>query len=399
MFDTVSTAPPDAILGLTEAFRNDENPHKINLGVGVYKDANGGTPVLDAVKAAEQRLVDSEATKGYLPIGGDPVYCEHARKLLLGDDHALLESGRLFTVQTPGGTGGLRVAGDYIKSCHPGATLWMSDPTWPNHPSVFEAAGLSCETYPYFDAERNALDAEAMSVGLSRVKAGDVVLLHGCCHNPTGVDLTIDQWKAVAELIRDKGALPLVDFAYQGFALDLDVDAGGLRALLDIVPEALVCSSYSKNFGLYRDRVGALTVLAGSPAAAGAVESQVKQVIRRNYSNPPAHGGAVVRTILDDAGLRKQWESELTAMRDRINTMRALFAKSLDDRNVQLSPSGNAFVIEQRGMFTMSGIGKDAIARLRDEHAVYVVGSGRINVAGMTEQNMPYLCDAIAASL
>ncbi|MEM7626383.1 MAG: amino acid aminotransferase [Planctomycetota bacterium] len=397
MFEQVQPAPPDPILGLTEAFRADPNPAKVNLAVGVYKDADGRTPVLASVKEAERKLIESQTTKGYLPIDGSPEYGQFVRSMLFGADSEFVGGGRTKTADTPGGTGALRVAADYLQQNHPKAMVWLSDPTWVNHAAIFAAAGVPTYTYAYLDRQRNTLDFSAMLDALGTMREGDVVLLHGCCHNPTGVDPTPDQWKQIAAVTKARRVVPMVDFAYQGFGEGLEEDAAGLRAIAAVHDEFLVCSSFSKNFGLYRERVGALTVVAGSPAAADAVTSQVKAVVRRNYSNPPAHGAEVVATILSDDALRSQWEGELAGMRDRINTMRAAFAAGLDERGVKLAPDGNGFVSRQRGMFTLSGLGQDHVVALRKKFSIYIVGSGRINVAGMTEKNLPVLCDAIAA--
>jgi aspartate/tyrosine/aromatic aminotransferase len=397
MFQSVQPAPPDAILGLSEAFKADTNPNKINLAVGVYKDEQGNTPTLAAVTAAEKWLIDNEPTKSYLGIDGSPGYGKSTRELLFGKDNDLVSNGRAVTFQCPGGTGALRVAGDYLANNHTGATLWLSDPTWANHHAIFQAAGLPTQSYAYLDSETNALDFDAMTQSLGVVKAGDVVLLHGCCHNPTGVDPTLEQWLAIAQLLKDKGALPLIDFAYQGFAEDVDADAAGLREVLTVCDEVLICSSYSKNFGLYRERVGALTVVAADASQAAAVQSQVKTTIRRNYSNPPAHGALVVERILSDPSLTQQWLDELAQMRGRINGMRTVLRQALDSRGVQLNANGNGFIEQQYGMFTMSGLTKDQVAKLKAEHAIYIVGSGRINVAGITPSNLDTLCDAIAA--
>lgn len=397
MFKSVQPAPPDAILGLTEAFKADPRTGKINLAVGVYQDENGQTATLAAVRAAEKWLLDNEPTKSYLGIDGSPGYGKATRRLLFGEASDLVSNGRAVTTQCPGGTGALRVAGDYLAANHKGATLWLSDPTWPNHPSIFEASGLAVKTYPYFDAKANTLAFDAMCAALSEAKAGDVVLLHGCCHNPTGVDPTAAQWKQIAHLLKDKQLLPLLDFAYQGFADGLEEDAAGLRAVLGICDEMLICSSYSKNFGLYRERVGALTVVGASAEQTAIVQSQVKVAVRRNYSSPPAHGGLVVEHILDDASLTKQWIEELAQMRGRINAMRSALKQGLDKRGVRLSARGNGFIESQRGMFTMSGLTKDQVGKLKADHAIYIVGSGRINVAGIDASNLDKLCDAIAA--
>ncbi len=397
MFQSIQPAPPDPILGLTDAYRADPNPAKINLAVGVFKDAQGNTPVLASVKAAEQRLVDAEATKSYMPIEGSPAYGRLVQAMLFGEKHEFLAQNRARTAATPGGTGGLRVAADYLKQNHPGATVWLSDPTWANHHGIFNAAGIKTQTYAYLDPQTNALDFDGVIAAIQRLPAGDVVLLHGCCHNPTGIDPSGAQWQTIAQTVAKRGLLPLVDFAYQGFGEGLEPDAAGLRAVAAVCDELLVCSSFSKNFGLYRERVGAFTVVASDAATADAVFSQVKAVIRRNYSNPPAHGSEVVSTILTDDKLRTQWEAELAAMRERIHEMRGAFKAGLDERGIQLTTQGNGFVTQQNGMFTMSGLSKDHVAALRERHAIYIVGSGRINVAGMTPTNLPVLCDAIAA--
>ena len=397
MFQSVQPAPPDAILGLTEAFKADPNPEKINLAVGVYKDEQGATPTLAAVTAAEKWLIDNEPSKSYLGIDGSSGYGMATRELLFGKDSDLVSNGRAVTFQCPGGTGALRVAGDYLANNHAGTTLWLSDPTWANHHAIFQAAGLPTQKYAYLDTQTNALDFDAMTKAFLEVKPGDVVLLHGCCHNPTGVDPTVDQWRQVAQHLKDIGALPLIDFAYQGFAVDVDADAAGLREVLSVCDEVLVCSSDSKNFGLYRERVGALTVVAADASQASAVQSQVKTAIRRNYSNPPAHGALVVEHILSDAGLTQQWLDELTQMRGRINGMRTALRQAIDSRGVHLNANGNGFIEQQNGMFTMSGLTKEQVAKLKAEHAIYIVGSGRINVAGITPSNIDRLCDAIAA--
>ncbi|RLT39210.1 MAG: aspartate/tyrosine/aromatic aminotransferase [Chloroflexi bacterium] len=393
MFDAITPAPPDAILGMTEAFKKDPNPRKTNLAVGVYKDAGGATPVLETVKEAERRLLDWEKTKSYLPIDGIPEYDAACQELVFGPGHPVLTSGRAVTAQAPGGTGALRVAADFISEISPGATVWISDPTWPNHPSVFQSAGLKVASYPYFDPATNGVDFDAMLAVIRQIPAGDVLLLHGCCHNPTGVDLSTEQWQAVAQVASERGLLPLLDFAYQGFADGLDEDAAGVRIVAEHCPELFVASSYSKNFGLYNERTGALTLVARTPEAAEAALSHVKRCIRANYSNPPAHGGEIVRTILGDPELRRRWEQEVAEMRERINTMRHLFVETLNEKGVTRDFS---FIARQRGMFSFSGLTPAHVKALRERHAVYIVGSGRISVAGMTEGNMDYLCEAIA---
>jgi aspartate/tyrosine/aromatic aminotransferase len=396
MFETIVAAPPDPILGLTEAFKKDKNPKKVNLGVGVYKDAVGQTPILRSVKTAEERLLRTENTKNYLPIDGQPEFDRATVELLFGAAHPVLAEERTVTAQAPGGTGALRVAADFIFSTLGKRTVWLSDPTWPNHPQVFQAAGLSTATYPYFDKQSNGVAFDGMLAALRDAAEGDVVVLHGCCHNPTGVDLLPDQWQAAGEVLAARKLLPLVDFAYQGFANGLAEDAAGLHALAEQCSSMLVASSYSKNFGLYNERVGALTLVAADAQQAEAALSHIKRVARANYSNPPAHGGAIVAAVLTDPELRGQWEIEVAEMRDRINTMRHLFVETLQDKGVKRDFS---FIARQRGMFSFSGLTPDQVKALRDRYAIYIVGSGRISVAGMTEGNMDYLCSAIAEVL
>ena len=334
MFETIVAAPPDPILGLTEAFKKDKNASKVNLGVGVYKDAAGQTPILNSVKSAEERLLKSENTKNYLPIDGQPEFDRATVELLFGAGHPVLAAQRTVTAQAPGGTGALRVAADFVFSTLGKRTVWLSDPTWPNHPQVFNAAGLPTASYPYFDKQTNGVAFEAMLNALRAAPEGDVVVVHGCCHNPTGVDLQPQQWRALGEVLAERKLLPLVDFAYQGFANGLEEDAAGLHQLVQHCDSMLVASSYSKNFGLYNERVGALTLVAPDDKQAEAALSHIKRVARANYSNPPAHGGAIVATVLNDPQLRRQWEAEVAEMRDRINTMRHLFVETLQEKGV-----------------------------------------------------------------
>jgi aspartate/tyrosine/aromatic aminotransferase len=393
MFEDTPTAPSDPIFGLTAAFRRDENPAKINLGAGVFRDESGRTPILGAVKEAERRLWQEESSKTYLPIEGDPRYAGHVRRLMLGDDHPLVDDPRCFTVHTPGGTGALRLATDFLHRDAPERRLWIPDPTWINHAQIGRAASLQVETYPYLDASRRRLDLAAMLVTLSGATAGDVVVLHGCCHNPSGVDPTPDQWRQLADLLAERDLLPLVDFAYLGFGQGLEADRAGV---VDKVSAVMICTSFSKNFALYNERVGALTVLAPQPESASAVLTQIKHCARVSYSNPPAHGGNLVTTILGSEEMRRQWKEELTAMRQRIVDMRRLFVEGLDRRGVQLSSAGNGFLTEQRGMFSFLGLSTEQVHRLRNEYSIYIVGSSRVNFASMTRASMDYLCDAIA---
>lgn len=396
MFESLPMAPADPILGLTEAFKNDTNPEKINLGVGVYKDADGTTPILASVREAETRLARETTTKSYLPIPGAPAYGKAVQQMMFGAGHAVLEANRARTAHTPGGTGALRVASDFIARHLPGATVWMSDPTWANHPAIFTAAGLEQKTYAYYAPATKSLDFDAMIAALKNVPKGDVVLLHACCHNPSGVDPDLAQWEQIAEVAAEAGWLPLVDFAYQGFGTGLEEDAAGLRALAARVPELLICNSYSKNFSLYNDRVGGFTLVAADAEQADKAFSNVKPVIRTNYSNPPAHGGAIVATILGDADLTAMWQGELTEMRARINGMRKLFVETLAAKGVSQDFS---FITEQRGMFSFSGLSREQVTELKEKNSIYIVGSGRINVAGISEANVDRLCTAIAAVL
>lgn len=396
MFESIEAAAPDAILGLMEIFRADTNPNRINLTVGVFKDESGQTPVLDSVKEAERRLLESESSKSYLPIGGLPEFCRHTQRLYFGAEHPVVTSGRAVTVQTPGGTGALRVAADFLKQNVGAGTIWCSSPTWPNHPKVFKSGGIEVKNYPYFDAESHGVNVDQMLESVRKMPAGNVICLHACCHNPTGADPSPDQWKQIADAVYDRGLVPLLDFAYLGFGDGIQQDATALLEFARPDTELLVASSYSKNFGLYSERVGALTVVCDSSSTAARVESQLKATIRTNYSNPPQHGAAIVTAILDDARLTEQWDSELAAMRDRINGMRTLFTRKMSER---LPDRDFSFIAQQRGMFSYSGLTSEQVDRLRDEHSIYIVRDGRINVAGISPQNVDVLCDAVAAVL
>lgn len=396
MFEKVVAAPADPILGLTEEFKKDPRAEKINLGVGIYKTEQGETPVLATVKKAEAALVETEKTKSYLTIEGTAEYALAVQKLLFGADAELINAQRAKTAQAPGGTGALRVAGEFIKRQLGDVKIWISNPTWANHHGVFRAASLETVEYAYYNPETKDKDFAAMLADLEKASAGDVVLLHGCCHNPTGIDPTAQEWEALAKLVADKGLLPLFDFAYQGFAKGVEEDAQGLRTFAKFNKEILVASSFSKNFGLYNERVGAFTLVAESQEIAETAFSQVKAIIRSIYSNPPAHGSAVVTHILNDAALRAEWEAEVAEMRDRIQEMRELFVATLKEEGVAADFS---FIERQNGMFSFSGLNKDQVARLKEEFAIYIVGSGRISVAGMTKSNMGPLCKAIAAVL
>ncbi|KZM40548.1 aromatic amino acid aminotransferase [Marinomonas sp. SBI22] len=394
MFENIQAAPADPILGLNESFANETSPNKINLGVGVYKDEQGKTPILQAVKQAEERLLSSETSKSYLSIEGTSQYREAVQGLLFGQDHPIITKKLAHTAHTPGGTGALRVAAEFIKKHIPNATVWVSNPTWANHQAVFQSVGLEVASYAYYDAVNKSLDFEAMLASLSQIPEGDVVLFHGCCHNPTGIDPTTEQWQQLANLCSKQGFLPLFDFAYQGFGVGLEEDAKGLRTFTQQVPEMLIASSFSKNFGLYNERVGAITLVCDTTEQVDAAFTQLQRTIRTNYSNPPAHGAAIVTEILSDPALRSLWEMELESMRKRIHEMRSLFVSTLRANGVDQDFS---FISRQQGMFSFSGLTPDQVSRLRQEFAIYIVGSGRINVAGITHENIKPLCDAISA--
>jgi aspartate/tyrosine/aromatic aminotransferase len=389
-------APPDAILGLAEAYRNDPRTDKINLSSGVFVDETGKTPVLPTVIEAERRLAAAAGTKLYRPIDGEVAYRELVRALALGADHEAVTSGRALATQTPGGTGGLRVAADLLRQTGSGETLWMSDPTWPNHPQMFAAAGFKVRTYPYTDSTGRKIDEDGLLGSLAQASPGDVVLLHGACHNPTGVDPSPSLWKRIGDLVEERRLLPLVDLAYQGFGDGLLEDAAGLRELVRPGAELLVSTSFSKTFSLYAERVGALIVIADTAANANAIQSHVKIAIRVNYSNPPAHGADIVRTILAEEALRAQWEIELAGMRNRINDNRRRLVAALEARGI---PGDFSAIADQRGMFALLGLTLPQVARLKEEHGVYVVGKGRINVAGFTSANLDPFADRLAAVL
>nr|WP_281252093.1 amino acid aminotransferase [Vibrio diazotrophicus] len=396
MFEKVVAAPADPILGLTEEFKKDPRTEKINLGVGIYKNEAGQTPVLATVKKAEAALLESEKTKSYLTIEGTAEYGLAVQKLLFGADSDIVTKQLAKTAQAPGGTGALRVAGEFIKRQLGDVKVWISNPTWANHNGVFSAAGLEVAQYSYYNAEAKDKDFAAMVADLEKAAAGDVVLLHGCCHNPTGIDPTAQEWEVLAKLVADKGLLPMFDFAYQGFAKGVEEDAEGLRIFAKYNSEILVASSFSKNFGLYNERVGAFTLVAPSSEVAETAFSQVKAIIRSIYSNPPAHGAAVVTHILNNAELRAEWEAEVAEMRERIQEMRELFVATLKEQGVTADFS---FIERQNGMFSFSGLNKEQVARLKEELGIYIVGSGRISVAGMTKSNMLPLCQGIKAVL
>jgi aspartate aminotransferase len=395
MFGSLKALPADPILGLLAKYRNDENPQKVDLGVGVYKNEAGHTAILNCVKKAEQHRLTTEDTKVYIGPTGSPLFNDEMSKLIFGD-HPVLFANRARTVSTPGGTGALRVAAEFLNSCQPNATIWVSDPTWANHMALFSAAGLTVKTYPYYDHESKGLNFEGMLAALKEVSSDDIVLLHACCHNPSGMDLNQEQWQQVVEVTKAVGFTPLIDMAYQGFGAGLDEDAYGLRLMAENVKEMVVCSSCSKNFGLYRERIGGCTIIAESSASADVASSVLHFVIRGIYSMPPAHGAAIVETILSSDELRNEWHVELKEMRDRINGNRQLLVDKLIDNGVDRDFS---FITRQMGMFSFLGITPEQVQQLQDEYSVYMVGSSRMSIAGIANCNVDYLAQSIAKVL
>ncbi|MGR8918178.1 MAG: amino acid aminotransferase [Gammaproteobacteria bacterium] len=395
MFETLEPLNPDPILGLMAAYREDTRAQKIDLGVGVYRDDDGETPIMAAVREAEQRRFDTETTKSYIGPPGTPGFNTLTRELMFGRGHAVIGDGRVAGVQTPGGCGALRVGAELIKRARPDTTIWVSSPTWANHVPLLGNAGLAIREYAYYDRESHGLDADGMLAALAAVPAGDIVLLHGCCHNPSGVDLKLEHWQAVASLAVERGFIPFVDLAYQGLGDGLEADVAGLRVVADACPELIVASSYSKNFGLYRERVGSLQIVSPDPAQTGIVQSQLASVVRGIYSMPPAHGAALVETILGDEALSASWIAELDGMRGRINGLRDTLAERLTAATGQ----DFGFIRDQRGMFSFLGISPEQVTRLREEFGVYMIDSSRINVAGVNASNLEHFVDAMGRTL
>jgi aspartate aminotransferase len=393
MFETLQPAPADKILALIGQYRADPRNDKVDLGVGVYKDREGKTPVMRAVREAERRLLEGQQTKTYLGLAGDTVFNTLMAKLVFGES---ADMGRIRVAQAPGGSGALRLVAELLKRTRSDATVWLSDPTWPNHIPVMRGAGLLIREYPYFDGLSGNVRFDDMLAALGTAASGDVVLLHGCCHNPTGANLDLAQWAAVADLFVERGLLPFVDIAYQGFGEGLEDDAAGLRLLAAKVPEMVVASSCSKNFAVYRDRVGAAMILARDGAQAEVAMSQMLSAARTLYSMPPDHGAAAVRIVLEDAALRADWEAELEEMRLRMLRLRVAFAEAL---RRQSNSDRFDFVASHRGMFSRLGLSERQVDRLRDEHGIYMVGDSRINVAGLPEDRMEALAKAIVSVL
>ncbi len=391
MFESAPLNPPDSIFGLIEQFKMDPNPDKVNLSVGVYKDESGQTPIMKCVAAAEKILLDAAGTKSYLPIDGLPGYNESIARLILGEQLSCSMHRR--TAQTPGGTCALRVAGNVLHHILGIDTIWMSNPTWANHPQIYTAARMQLRKYEYLDAAGTGLDFQRMVDSLEDTRAGQAILLHTVCHNPTGVDLSPEQWVELQDVIRRKQLIPIFDFAYQGFGKGVEEDAFPIRSFCENGLEILICNSFSKNFGLYGERVGGITAVAAEESTADAMLSQIKATIRTTYSNPPLHGAAIVNTVLGDDSLRQSWLSELAEIRTRIQKLRGQFVEQMK----QLVPDRDFdYINRQIGMFSYSGLTKQQVDRLREEFSIYTIGSGRINIAGINNKNIEMICNAIA---
>ncbi len=395
-FAQVELAPRDPILGLTEAFVADTNPNKVNLGVGVYNDDTGRLPLLRCVQAAERQIMESSQSKGYLPIDGLSAYDRGVQGLVFGADSQAAKDGRIATIQALGGTGGLKVGADFLKRLYPESQAYISDPSWENHRALFEGAGFKVNTYPYYDAKTHGVRFEAMLQALQGLPSGTIVVLHACCHNPTGVDLSTDQWSKVVEVVKSAGLVAFLDMAYQGFGDGLEADKVAVQEFLDSGLSFTVSTSFSKSFSLYGERVGGLSVVTASKDEADRVLSQLKRLIRTNYSSPPTHGAQIVATVLASPELRAMWEQELGEMRDRIKRMRALFVEQLKANGVKRDFS---FVMQQRGMFSYSGLDAPTVERLRKEYAIYAITTGRICVAALNTKNIGYVTKAISKVL
>ena len=394
LFTAVEMAPRDPILGLNEQFNADTNPSKVNLGVGVYFDDNGKLPLLECVQAAEKAMMDKPSARGYLPIDGIAAYDNGVKALVFGAESDVVKSGRVATVQAIGGTGGLKIGADFLKKLNPSAKVLISNPSWENHKAIFTNAGFEVGTYAYYDAATRSIDFAGMLADLNAAAAGTVVVLHACCHNPTGYDITAAQWDEVIAVVKAKGLVPFLDMAYQGFGHGIAEDGAVIGKFVAAGLDIFVSTSFSKSFSLYGERVGALSVVAADKDEAARVLSQLKIVIRTNYSNPPTHGGAVVAAVLNNPELHALWEKELGEMRVRIKAMRQKLVDGLKAAGVQQDMS---FITTQIGMFSYSGLSKEQMVRLRSEFGVYGTDTGRMCVAALNSKNIDYVCKAIAA--
>lgn len=396
MFKSVLHGPVDPIFGILEEFIVDPCPNKINLGIGVYKDEFGNTPILNSVKQAEKILLEYESSKNYLNIDGLTNFIINIQQLLFSNNGDIVNNGRVCSVQTLGGTGALRIAADFLFHNTTVRTIWISNPSWPNHKNIFCFAGFQIKYYNYYDKIAHKLNFSVMMKDLEQANIGDIIILHGCCHNPTGADLTSVEWNELANFLLKKELLPLLDISYQGFASSLEEDTIGLRIFYNILPEIIICSSYSKNFGLYNERIGACTIVTSNRLTTKRVLSQLKTIIRANYSSPPAHGGAIISTILSNNILRKMWEEELNIMRTRIQNMRELYLTTIVDYTVRKDFS---FIKHQKGMFAFIDFYPSQIYQLRKKLSIYILDSGRMNIAGINKNNVHTLCRAISMVL
>lgn len=396
MFQSIQPLPPDPILGLSAAYRADTNPKKVDLGVGVYKDAAGNTPVMRAVKKAEEKLLNTQASKAYVGPTGFADYNAAVARMLFGDDLLAKLGGRRITVQSPGGCGGLRLSAEFIQKANPGAKVWVSDPTWANHVPLLGSSGLNIELYPYYDYEKHDVRFDEMLACLQKVTSNEVVLLHGCCHNPSGADLNREQWQAIRDVALKQGFTVFIDLAYQGLGDGLEEDVYGVRLLAESLPELIVVSSCSKNFGLYRERTGAATVVCENDTQASAANTLLAASARANYSMPPDHGAAIVEMVMNTPALHDDWEMELKEMRDRINGLRSLLVSRLRDAGVDQDFS---FIEREKGMFSFLGVSKEQVQSLINDYSIYLVNSSRINVASINDDNIDYLTSSIAAVL
>lgn len=395
MLETLERLPDDPILGLAAACRADPNPDKVDLTLGVYMNEQGVCPVVDAIKKAERKLLQEEDSKGYLPPAGVAAFNEGMQTLVLGKSSAALSAGRVSSIQAPGGCGALRIGAEVIQAAAPGAKVWVSDPTWPVHIPLLGSVGLEFASYRYYDRQTHGVNFEAMQEDLLQAGPEDLVLLHGCCHNPCGADLSLDQWGIIADMAEAQGFTPFIDIAYQGLGDGLDEDAAGLRLLASRVPEMIIAASCSKNMGLYRERTGITLFLCQTPVSAQALLSQAKVAARRVYSMPPAHGALLAGMVLSDAELTASWHRELLGMCERINGLRSNLAEKLRDA----TGKDFEFIRDEKGMFSFLGLNEEQVRTLRDEHSVYMLGSSRINVAGVNASNIDYLGTAIGKVL
>ncbi|HSG65898.1 MAG TPA: amino acid aminotransferase [Gammaproteobacteria bacterium] len=396
MFEKLELLAPDAIIGIMALFRQDQDSRKVDLSVGVYQDERGHTPVMRCVKQAESEIISAQTSKTYVGIAGNQDFNRGVEALLFGPDHPALRDKRVATVQSPGGSGGLCVAGHLIHRAAPDTRVWLSNPSWPNHLPLLRLAGLTLELYPYYDHLKHAIDFDAMLACLEKLGRGETVLIHGCCHNPCGADLSMEQWQTLAELCERRGIVPFVDLAYQGLSESLDADAYGVRLMAERLPEVVVVTSCSKNLGLYRERVGAVAIVSSDAERSKAVATNLANVARGIYSMPPDHGAAIAGRVLNDPKLRAQWVEELSEVRNRINGLRGLLVAKLAERS---APRDFSFIANERGMFSFLGITKEQVVRLREEFHVYMLESSRINLAGINSANVDYVADSIVAVL